>query len=171
MEIINNRLTPQQKIFFERLSLYIDKPLHFYGSIRRQDYIPGKSDIDLDIFTENESSTIQLLCNFLGVKKNNFKKTVYKINSFMVYGYKGKYEDEINNINLEISVYNIKYKALMLAEHNNDLHYPFYVTILLFIIKYLYYNLSLITKKMYKRMKRLLMNTNDELKFIELDNL
>lgn len=164
----NNRLTQQQKLFFQRLSFYIDKPIYFYGSINRPDYIPGKSDIDIAIFTDNESSTIQLLCNFLDSKKKDFKKTVYKINSSMVYGYKSRFNDELNNIDVEIAIYDLKYKELVLRDQNCNI--PFYITILLLIVKTLFYNLKIISKKLYKRIKRFLMNPNDELKFIEVDN-
>jgi len=100
---INKRLTENQKDFFNKLSLYIDKPIYFYGSITRDDYIPGKSDIDVDIFTENESSTIHLLCNFLKIKKQDLRKSLYKINNNMVYGYKVKYNDEINNTKTQLN--------------------------------------------------------------------
>ena len=100
-----NRLTRNQREFFDKLSFYIDKPINFYGSIQRVDYIPGKSDVDVDIFTDNESSTIQMVCSFLHIPRKQFRKTVLKINSHMVYGYKGKYEDEKNGINVEISTY------------------------------------------------------------------
>lgn len=167
MELENKRLTEKQKIFFNNLSMYISKPLYFYGSIKRTDYIPGKSDIDLAIFTDNESSTIQKLCNFLNVKKSDFKKTVYKINSNMVYGYKIQHEDESNEINVEVAIYNNKYKELVLEDQINTT-LPFYITMVLYIVKLLFYNLKLISKEMYKRIKRFLMNKNDELKFIEV---
>jgi tRNA nucleotidyltransferase (CCA-adding enzyme) len=50
MEKINKRLTDRQKHFFNDLSIYINEPIYFYGSIYRTDYIPGKSDIDVDIY-------------------------------------------------------------------------------------------------------------------------
>lgn len=75
---INNRLTQNEKIFFDNLSNYIDKKIYFYGSIQRPDYIKGKSDIDIDIFTDNESSTIQKLCNFLNKKKVILEKYFIK---------------------------------------------------------------------------------------------
>ena len=65
MEEINKKLTDKQREFFNNLSIYIDKPIYFYGSIYRVDYLPGKSDIDIDIFTDNESSTIQILYNHI----------------------------------------------------------------------------------------------------------
>ena len=110
MEQINNRLTDKQKEFFNNLSIYIDKPIYFYGSIIRMDYIPGKSDIDIDIFTDNELSTINMLCNYLGLNKYDFRKSVYKINSKMVYGYKGKYEYKTKDISIKYIKYLISMK-------------------------------------------------------------
>lgn len=170
MDLINKRLTDKQKNFFNSLSEYIDQPLYFYGSIKRSDFIPGKSDIDVDIFTDNESSTIQLICNFLSIKRNDVKKFVYKINTNIVNGYKTKYEDKINNIKVEISIYNTKYKRIILDDRNYGECLPFYIVTVLYIIKFLFYNLQLISKKTYKRCKRFLMNPGDELKFIEVDD-
>jgi len=167
---INNRLTQNENIFFENLSKYIDKQVYFYGSIQRPDYVKGKSDIDVDIFTDNESSTIQKLCNFLNLKKSDFRKVFYKIDNTMVYGYKTKYNDEINKINIELSVYNDKYKTIVLSDHANCNYLPFYITISLFIIKFFYYTLGIMPNNVYKRLKRFLMNKNDELKFILVDN-
>jgi hypothetical protein len=167
---INKRLTENQKDFFNKLSVYIDKPLYFYGSINRGDYIPGKSDIDIDIFTDNESSTIHMLCNFLHLNKSKFRKSVYKINSKMVYGYKGKYEDESNNIKVEISIYNNKYKSIVLHDQEINSVLPLYVTVVLLIVKFLYYNLGIISKHTYAKCKRYLMNEGGELKFILVDN-
>lgn len=170
MDIVKDRLTQNETVFFDNLSLYIDREIYFYGSIQRPDYVKGKSDIDIDIFTDNESSTIQKLCSFLNLKKSEFRKAVYKINNTMVYGFKSKYQDEVNNINIEISVYNDKYKTLVLYDHNNCRYLPLYVTISLFIIKFLYYTLGIMSDKVYRRCKQFLMNPGDELKFIVVDS-
>lgn len=166
---VEKKLTEKQKVFFENLSMYIDKPIYFYGSIQRNDYMKGKSDIDIDIFTDNESSTIHLLCNFLNITKYDFKRSVYKINNYMVYGYKTKYKDEKNNINVEIAIYNDKYSNLILTDHNNCKYLPLYISISLIIIKILFYNLNILSKQTYARCKRFLMNPGDELKFIQID--
>jgi hypothetical protein len=170
MDLINKRLTDKQKIFLDSFSQYIGESLHFYGSIKRADFIPGKSDIDIDIFSDNPSSTIQLICNFLNVKRSDVKKFVYKIKNNMVYGYKAKYNDELDNIKLEISIYNSKYKKFVLYDHNYGEQLPLYIIFTLYIIKFFFYNLQIISKKTYKRCKRFLMNQGDELKFIEVDN-
>jgi hypothetical protein len=170
MNITNKKLTQTQRDMLNKMSIYLDKPIYIYGSIHRSDYIPGKSDIDIDIFTENESSTINILSTLLNLNKTDFRKTIFKINSFMAFGYKTKYLNEVDGINFEISIYNEKYKNIILYDHENGRFLPFYITFILYIIKILFYNLKLISNKFYKRCKRFLMNPNDELKFIELDN-
>ncbi len=170
MDEVKNRLTNNETIFFENLSQFIDKELYFYGSIQRPDYVKGKSDIDIDIFTDNESSTLHKLSIFLNLKKSDLKKAFYKIKNSMAYGYKTKYVDEQNNIKVEISVYNEKYKNIVLYDHDNCRYLPFYITCALIIIKFLYYTLGVMTDKMYSRCKRFLMNAGDELKFISVDN-
>ena len=170
MDIPNKKLTENQKQFFDNLSIFINKPVYFYGSINRPDYIPGKSDIDIDIFADNENSTTQLLSNFLNLKKNEIKKTVLKINSEVVYGHKLQYEDNANGINVEMSIYNENYKQLVLNDHNKNKYLPIYITIPLVIIKFMFYTLNMISKKSFKRCKQYLMNTDDEMKFIELIN-
>lgn len=170
MDITDKRLTQNQRDMLNKISIYIDKPIYIYGSINRSDYIPGKSDIDIDIFTDNESSTMNILSNLLNLNKTDFRKSIFKIDSFMVFGYKTKYSDQANGINFEISIYNDKYKNIVLYDHNNGRFLPFYITFILYIIKILFYELNFISKKFYKRCKRFLMNPDDELKFIEVDN-
>jgi hypothetical protein len=168
MEQINKKLTDKQKQFFNDLSIHIDKPIYFYGSIYRTDYIPGKSDIDIDIFTDNESSTIQMLCNFLNIKKSEFRKSFYKIDSTIVRGFKGKYKD--TNIEIELSIYNNKYKTLVLYEHDKAKHMPSYISFILLIVKFCYYNLGIIPDYIYKMLKINLVNPGSEYKFILVDS-
>ena len=99
----------------------------------------------------------------------NFKKIVYKIDKNVIHGNKLKYKNIDDNFDVEISVYNSKYKNIVLTDHNNGEYLPFYILIPLFVIKFLFYNLKILSKKTYKRLKRFLMNPNDELKFIELN--
>jgi hypothetical protein len=166
MEQINEKLTDKQKQFFKNLSIHIDKPIYFYGSIYRADYFPGKSDIDIDIFTDNETSTIQMLCNFLNMNRNEFKKSFYKLDTTVVRGFKGKYKDKINNIDVEISIYNDRYKTIVLDEHNKAKCLPFYISILLIILKFCYYNLGIIPDYIYKKIKLNLVNPGSEFKYI-----
>jgi hypothetical protein len=164
---VNKKLTEHQKTFFRNLSIYINEPIYFYGSILRNDYIAGKSDVDVDIFSDDENKTILLLCSFLNISRDEFHKTIYKIKSNIVHGHKLKYVH--GDINVEMSIYNNKYKSLVMEDHQSDAFLPLHISILLIIIKFLYYNLNIIPNKIYKRCKQFLMNDNDELKFIMFD--
>ena len=81
METTKNKLSQQESIFFEKLRNYLDTPLYFYGSIQRDDYLPQHSDIDVNIFSNDEKDIIIKLQNFLNVDRNNFKKTLLKMNN------------------------------------------------------------------------------------------
>jgi predicted nucleotidyltransferase len=171
METTKNTLTTKQRDFFEKLRNYVDKPVYFYGSIQRNDYYPGRSDVDIAIFTENEWSTIYVLCNFLNLSKKDFKKSIYKLNNKIFHGYKAKYKDEDSNIEVEISLYNEKFKDAIMNEHSRNLVLPFYFSFVLIIIKVLYYDMGIVSKDFYRKCKRFIMNDNNEQKFILLDNI
>jgi hypothetical protein len=160
METTKNEMPSYAKIFYNKLSNYLDTKIYFYGSIQRPDYSPKYSDIDADIFTDNEMSTISQIANFLEIKKNDFKKFIYNLHKTnkVVYGYKIKYKDPENNFSTEISVYNEKDKDGVLIEHGSKLNIPFYITFFLIILKFFYYNLGLLPKKIYKDIKNWLMN-------------
>jgi hypothetical protein len=174
METTKNEMPPYAKQFFDRLGKYLDTKIYFYGSVQRDDYFPMSSDIDVDIFTDNEYSTISKLQHFLGVKRQEFKKIVYRLHKSnkVVYGKKIKYSDPDNNFETEISIYDEKYKYNVLEEHNSKMILPFYVSTLLIILKSLYYNLAIISKENYYYFKRFLINyiiEGQNVEFIVLD--
>jgi hypothetical protein len=155
METTKNKLPNDVNTFFKDLSKYLDTKLLFYGSVQRSDYFPGSSDIDVDVFTENVNSTITKMQHFLHVKKSSFKKIIWRLshNGEMVYGYKIMYKNEDLNLSTEFSIYDKKYKDGVLEQHLKKTVLPFYATILLFIIKKLYYDLGIITKELYRNLK------------------
>ena len=154
MEDTKNRLTEKQKKFLDGLSDYLDTKLLYYGSIQRGDYIPGKSDIDIDIFTDNEASTIAKLQHYLKVSRDDFEKMIWrvKLSNVLTSGTKIKYSNPF--INAEFSIYNEKYKKYILKEHTNDFIIPYHCHILLKLLKYLYYELNILPKKYYSYLKR-----------------
>ena len=127
----------------------------FFGSVQRRDYFPGKSDIDVDIFTENEKSTMIKMQHFLKVPKNSFKKVVWKlnVNGQTVRGHKFMYKDLSKKFFVEFCIYNEKYKDGILKEHLGKTVLPFYATCILMIIKFLFYELRIIPHMWYKYMK------------------
>jgi hypothetical protein len=160
METTKNEMSQYGKYFFFKLGKYLDLPIYYFGSVQRYDYFPNSSDIDVDLFTDNESSTILKLQNFLGVERYKFKKFVYKLHKTqkIVYGYKVKYEDHSNNFFTEISIYNEKYKNDVLLEHNSKAILPFHVTCFLIILKFFYYKLQILPEETYSYFKKIIMN-------------
>ena len=159
METTKNKLSENAKQFFQDLTSYLETPLYFYGSIQRNDYFPGDSDIDVDIFTSNESSVITKMQHFLHVKRADFKKFVWRLNTNnkMIYGYKIMYKSPEKGFNTEFSIYNEKIKYDILKEHNSKTVIPFYIIWLLVILKLLYYNLHFIDKKTFRYLKKKLL--------------
>jgi hypothetical protein len=163
METTKNKLTPYESNFFDKMRNYLDTKIYFYGSVQREDYFSGKSDIDVDIFTENMNSTITKMQNLLNVNRNNFIKVVIKpLNkNGIINGYKLKYAEPENNLHVEFSIYDSKYKDEILYEHNRKTKLPFIISILLSTIKYLYYNIGIIPKTIYLKIKNFLINLVD----------
>jgi len=160
METTRNKLTEEEKTFFYKLSNYLDTKLYYFGSVQRGDYFPNLSDIDVDIFTNNENDTILRLMNYLNLERNKFKKFVWKLNNTnkLAYGYKVMYKNEKNNLAVEFSIYNEKYKQQILYEHNDKKDIPLYATILLIIVKFLYYTLHILPSKWYTNTKRIILS-------------
>jgi hypothetical protein len=174
MENTKNKLSSYEKDFFYKLKNYIGKPIYFYGSIQRDDYFPQLSDIDIDIFSDNINSTLTLLQNFLSISKNEFKKSLYKMDktNTVIPGYKNKYIDEENKLTVEISVYDEKYKEEILMEHCGKFNLPLYITIVLVFLKILHYNLGILPIYYYSRFKKFLTNAcydNNKAEFVVVD--
>jgi len=155
METTKHKLPENVKIFFNDLGKYLDTKLLFYGSIQRHDYFPGSSDIDVDVFTDNIGSTVARMQHFLHVKKSSFKKIVWRLSHTgkMVYGYKIMYTNPDLYLSAEFSIYDNKYKKGVLEQHLKKTVIPFYATILLFIIKKLYYDLHILPPESYRYLK------------------
>ena len=165
---IQKRLSENQKIFLNSLSNYIDDEIYLYGSIRRMDYIPDKSDLDIDLFTDNENSLIYKLCNFLHLKKNDFKKVVYKIENQLIYGYKTKYNNKDTKLSIEISIYNKKDRETIIRQHGKADKLPYVILFLLYIVKLCYYKLGILSNEVYSKIKNFLIHMSNDCNFILL---
>lgn len=154
METTKNDLTVQQQTFLNGLSKYLDTTLYYYGSIQRDDYVKGQSDIDIDIFTDNEESLISKLVHYLHVSKKSLKKVVWKLryNNKIALGYKLKFVNDF--IIAEFSIYNVKIKKEILNEHNSKVIIPVYSSLLLQFLKFLYYKLQILPTAYYSKLKR-----------------
>jgi hypothetical protein len=172
METTKNDLPPDTKQFFYKLSDYLDTKLLYYGSVQRSDYVPGKSDIDIDIFTDNPDSLISKLQHFLHLKKKKVKKIMYIIDDNIVYGYKVKYENDETKLKAEFAIYSEEDKSIVIKQHQLKTQLPIYISILLFILKTFYYRIPILTKSFYINSKNWLLNKvgNPNNKFIVLED-
>ena len=169
METTKNIISEHNKIFFEKIKNYLDTKIYFFGSIQRDDYFPKTSDIDIALFTDNIKSTITKLQTFLNVDKSEFKSFVWRLNydNSLVKGYKILYKEPENELAVEISIYDEKYKHGILEEHNGKKDLPFYATYALIIIKYLFYTLNILPKDWFVYFKNLILT---KLIFIKEDD-
>jgi len=156
MESIKNKIPEQTMTFFEELSNFLDTKLLFFGSVQRNDYFPGESDIDVDIFTDNENQIITKMQHFLHVKRKDFKKFVWRLNhnNRVAYGHKIFYKNKEEGIFVEFSIYNEKYKEGILREHRMKTELPFYASWLLILLKFLFYKLKVLDKKTFTYWKK-----------------
>lgn len=159
METTRNEMTPYSKTFFDKLRTYLDTKLYFYGSIQRNDYFPSHSDIDVDIFTHNIDSVVYKIQNFLDIDKEKIKRFVLKINDTIVVGKKIIVKRPDHNFRAEISIFEEKYKELVLYEHNRKNDLPIIIGMLVYILKFLYYQLNVIDRISYKKTKQFLLNS------------
>ena len=159
MEDIKDRLGDYKYNYFTSLQKYLDTELYFYGSIKRFDYFDNGSDIDITVITDNVNSTLSKLQNYLNAKKSEVKKIYqkfYENSNKIVVGYKIKYQDEKKDLNFDILIYDEKYRDIVMENINAINNLPSYVIILLVILKFIYYNLCLIPKEYYLRIKSLI---------------
>ena len=156
---LDKNLNKLNRDFFDSLSNYIDEDIYFYGSVLRSDF-NKKSDIDIGIFTNNIESVIMKLSNFLQINPKKFKKVYWKMpkTNNMVFGNKVVYKNKKNGINAEISIYDKKHKDEILSEYYKKTNIPIHGTILLYILKFLYYDLGIIDSKNYIYLKQIILS-------------
>lgn len=160
METTKNKMPNSAEIFFTKLKNYLDTKLYYYGSVQRFDYFPKFSDIDVAIFSNNIDSTISKLQIFLNTKKQKFRKFVHRLprTGKVVYGTKVKYVDPDKKFTVEMAIYDEKIKEEVLMEKNTKNNVPFYISFLLYIIKFLYYELNILPFDTFNKLKRLCLN-------------
>lgn len=137
MEIPRNKLPEQMDAFITLLKNYINEPIYFFGSVNRIDYMPSKSDIDAAIFTNNVTNMLILLQNFLKVEKDEIKRIVLKVNNKVIHGNKIHYKNKDEKIDIELVIYDIKYKEYMLEHYRIIEKTPIIICYVLLFLKYL----------------------------------
>ena len=183
----NNTPTPMKK-FLDGLKIHLDTQLYYYGSCVRYDNFPNQSDIDVCLFTNNESTTILQFINYLKLNNlvidkkdfNKFEKTFgsnsckgYKIQIFLnlkdsslilnssknfTFEEGVKMEKNKSFLKVDFSIHFEKDKEKVLKELNFTTNIPGYAVFLMLIVKILYYTYNLITWQVYSKLKGKIFN-------------
>jgi hypothetical protein len=145
------KFTENTQIFLKNLEQVTNHKIYFFGSSRRFDFIQG-CDIDMAMFSDNIDSLIAKIIGFLNIK-NDFKQFVHIEKNVLVNGYKLNYN--ANDINIELVVYDNKFKTIMLDFYEKSANLPIIMSVFLLFLKYLnVYNM--LNKKIYYKIKVLL---------------
>jgi hypothetical protein len=151
---IKEKLSKEQYSYFSELQEKIGLPLFFMGSITRSDYIKGKSDLDIEIFSDNVTSTKEKL-NYLfnyyeGQKENTI--IIVKIKDVPFSGYKYKVND--SEIEFDLTLYKKESQKTILYYRIREINVPFTISAFLIIIKFLHYRLNIINERNYYLTKK-----------------
>lgn len=153
MEDIKERLGDEQYYFLKNFENNLNVKLHFFGSIKRYDYFQN-SDIDIIIITDNVKSVVFKAQQYLNIENT---QQIFQQHSIfdkeVITGYKIKYKQNTNNISFDLLIYDEKYAKSVLKNIDDINNLPFYMVILLCIIKFFYYNISLISTPTYEYLK------------------
>jgi len=159
MDEIKDRLGDYKYNFFTNLQNYIDSELLFFGSIKRFDFFPNSSDIDIIIITDNVDEMIKKVRDYLQLNKTEIKKIYQRFSKNsggVITGYKIKYNDPTNDCAFDLLIYDEKYREVVTQNINDINNMAPYMVAVLYIIKYVYYRLGLITNSMYLYLKNAL---------------
>jgi hypothetical protein len=142
MEVPKNKLPEKIEIIIENLKNYINEPIYFFGSINRLDFIPYNSDIDASVFTNNvKNVTLQIEIFFNGMSNSEnieIKDTIVKMQNKIIRGNKIKYKNKEEGIKIELVVYDIKHKNILMEHYiKQSSNVPIIICIVLLIIKYM----------------------------------
>lgn len=152
MEEIKDKLGHYKYNFFKNLQNYLDTELIFYGSIKRADYFTNASDIDITVITDNVTSVLSKLQNYLKINKSDIKKIYqkyYEASMQVVSGYKIKYNDLEHDLVFDILIYDEIYRTTVMENINSINNLPTYMILILYLLKFIYYNLYLISKSYF----------------------
>lgn len=163
METTRNKLPEKTEYILNKLSEYLDTKLYFFGSVQRLDYFPGKSDIDIDLFSDNVDMTMYKLAYFFRVDKHEFKKVVMRIkdNNHIIHGHKIVIERPQDQFQCEFLVFHDKYKEDVLHDSIKKIDLGYWQLFILYFLKLFYYQWGIIPKKWYKNCKRFIINRTD----------
>jgi len=147
-----NKFSENTKFFVKSLEEFTNHKIYYFGSSTRIDYIQG-CDIDMAMFSDNITSLMVHIIGFLNIG-NDFKRIVHKHNNTIVNGHKLIYKKE--DIDIELVIYDNKFKNIMLIFYEKISNFPFMLTISLLFLKYLT-KFNLLNQTTYYKIKVFLM--------------
>ena len=173
LEQIKHKLDKEQYDYFLYLKEIINLPLFFTGSITRYDFIKGKSDFDVEVCSDNVSSTKLILDNLFHqpYKKDKNKIIVLKMNNIPISGYKYYFKNNEKNICFDFCLYKKECRQLLELIHTKNTDIPFMLSGILIIIKYLHYHLNVINNNTYIYLKQKLWFLYNKITVVVLDEL
>ena len=153
---IEDKLTPEQLIFYSKINNLLNCKMQFVGSISRKDFTLGKSDIDVQIFSENSQSDLLLLSHFLQENAVKFSSTFFTLlyNKHTVSGFKYTIEAPFES---DILVYDIKNEPILTLQFNHHVNVPFIYLLIFKILKFCL-KLKIISKETFRSIKSKIWN-------------
>lgn len=147
--------------FLHKMEKEMGLQFYYFGSIQREDYIPGLSDIDIDVFAKRQSpkNVVMAIANRLHISFQKIKKIEWTIplTGKRVSGYKIKYRFH-NAWPIEFSIYSFVDQPYVLYHHAEKLWVPFWVGWILIVLKYLFYKYHILPSSFFYESKRWVMS-------------
>ena len=163
---VANKLTPEQLIFFLKLNNILSGRLKFFGSIARKDYRIGKSDVDVQFFSENSQSDLLILSHFLQENSVDFISRFVKFKPSPLYTISGFKYTIKNPFKCDILVFDVNNEDTLTTQHKRAVVIPFIYLLLLRIIK-LCLKINLISQETFISLKRKIWNYYNNLNINE----
>jgi predicted nucleotidyltransferase len=172
METTKNKIPNNIQKIIDKFKKYIDTNIYYYGSIQRQDYFIGNSDIDILIFTDNTEAMIHKVIHYFHLNKRKISKIVWNYKSKLIQGNKVVYYSNNPVFRLEIAIYDEKYKHDVLQDKNLPNNMSYFISLLLIFLKILHYNLKMIPQSFYSYYKNAIFNfiRGETVTFTHIDN-
>ena len=153
---INNKISPVVRLFLKRVEQNIPNvSIRLFGSVTNFTYFK-ESDVDCCIIYPDEYTRIKLR-TFIEEDSIEFNKTLVKVRDIKLSG--SGYNDEFFEVynvcfddkdRVDINLVNGRIGPIQHSNHKLGMGYK----LILFIIKWLYYEVSVISKEFYLYLKR-----------------
>ncbi len=163
---VAHKLTPEQLIFFLKLTNILNGRLQFFGSIARKDFTIGKSDVDVQIFSENSQSDLLILSHFLQENGVDFISRFVKFKPNQLYTISGFKYTIKNPFKTDILVFDANNEDILTMQYKRAIVIPFVYLVLLKILKTCL-KINLISQETFVSLKRKIWNYYNNLNINE----